>query len=189
MKLFSCHEYFNVSLPNSEALPDVRQDFCNSIAYSTFLGKRFMQNFKSRSGFPYPLRLSDIILFPFFCIPFVCCDFLRILLHLSLRITTHNKIMEKELRAEITPKSVPDIFRHIFKLPYLTVTCELHLQHLSLCIVPCGSDHRISQYVPSHCLLFSLSVSAFVIPDRNVLYYNAFSYIFSLKEFPLYTFT
>ena len=97
--------------------------------------------------------------------------------------------MEKELRAEITPKSVPDIFRHIFKLPYLTVTCELHLQHLSLCIVPCGSDHRISQYVPSHCLLFSLSVSAFVIPDRNVLYYNAFSYIFSLKEFPLYTFT
>ena len=54
---------------------------------------------------------------------------------------------------------------------------------------PCGSDHRISQYVPSHCLLFSLSVSAFVIPDRNVLNYNAFSYIFSLKEFPLYTFT
>ena len=93
--------------------------------------------------------------------------------------------MEKELRAEITPKSVPDIFRHIFKLLYLTVTCELHLQHLSLCIIPCGSDLRISQYVPSHCLLFSLSVSAFVIPDRNVLYYNAFIYISFLKEFPL----
>ena len=40
--------------------------------------------------------------------------------------------MEKELRAEITPKSVPDIFRHIFKLPYLTVTCELDLQYLLL---------------------------------------------------------
>ena len=38
-------------------------------------------------------------------------------------------------------------------------------------------------------MAMSLSVSAFVIPDRNVLYYNAFSYIFSLKEFPLYTFT
>lgn len=86
-------------------------------------------------------------------------------------------------------KPIPYLLRYIIELADLTVTCELHLQHLSLCIVPCGSDHRISQYVPSHCLLFSLSVSAFVIPDRNVLYYNAFSYIFSLKEFPLYTFT
>lgn len=89
----------------------------------------------------------------------------------------------------MAPKPIPYLLRYIIELADLTVTCELHLQHLSLCIVPCGSDHRISQYVPSHCLLFSLSVSAFVIPDRNVLYYNAFSYIFSLKEFPLYTFT
>lgn len=85
----------------------------------------------------------------------------------------------------MAPKPIPYLLRYIIELADLTVTCELHLQHLSLCIVPCGSDHRISQYVPSHCLLFSLSVSAFVIPDRNVLYYNAFSYIFFLKEFPL----
>ena len=101
----------------------------------------------------------------------------------------HNEMLEKERRKVMAPKPIPYLLRYIIELADLTVTCELHLQHLSLCIVPCGSDHRISQYVPSHCLLFSLSVSAFVIPDRNVLYYNAFSYIFSLKEFPLYTFT
>ncbi len=98
-------------------------------------------------------------------------------------------MLEKERRKVMASKPIPYLLRYIIELADLTVTCELHLQHLSLCIVPCGSDHRISQYVPSHCLLFSLSVSAFVIPDRNVLYYNAFSYIFSLKEFPLYTFT
>lgn len=96
----------------------------------------------------------------------------------------HNEMLEKERRKVMAPKPIPYLLRYIIELADLTVTCELHLQHLSLCIVPCGSDHRISQYVPSHCLLFSLSVSAFVIPDRNVLYYNAFSYIFSLKEFP-----
>ena len=85
----------------------------------------------------------------------------------------------------MAPKPIPYLLRYIIELADLTVTCELHLQHLSLCIVSCGSDLRISQYVPSHCLLFSLSVSAFVIPDRNVLYYNAFIYIFFLKEFPL----
>ena len=101
-----------------------------------------------------------------------------------------DKVKEpKERRKVMASKPIPYLLRYIIELADLTVTCELHLQHLSLCIVPCGSDHRISQYVPSHCLLFSLSVSAFVIPDRNVLYYNAFSYIFSLKEFPLYTFT
>lgn len=85
----------------------------------------------------------------------------------------------------MAPKPIPYLLRYIIELADLTVTCELHLQHLSLCIIPCGSDLRISQYVPSHCLLFSLSVSAFVIPDRNVLYYNAFIYISFLKEFPL----
>lgn len=97
----------------------------------------------------------------------------------------HNEMLEKECRKVMAPKPIPYLLRYIIELADLTVTCELHLQHLSLCIVPCGSDLRISQYVPSHCLLFSLSVSAFVIPDRNVLYYNAFIYIFFLKEFPL----
>ena len=97
----------------------------------------------------------------------------------------HNEMLEKECRKVMAPKPIPYLLRYIIELADLTVTCELHLQHLSLCIIPCGSDLRISQYVPSHCLLFSLSVSAFVIPDRNVLYYNAFIYISFLKEFPL----
>ena len=109
-----------------------------------------MQNFKSRIGSPCPLRLSDIILFPFFVFPSYAAIFLRILLHFSLRITPHNKIMEKKLREEITPKPVPDIFRHIVKLPYLTVTCELDLKHLLLRIVACRLYHRITPLYPSH---------------------------------------
>ena len=58
--------------------------------------------------------------------------------------------MEKKLREEITPKPVPDIFRHIVKLPYLTVTCELDLQHLLLRIVACRLYHRITPLYPSH---------------------------------------
>ena len=81
----------------------------------------------------------------------------------------HNEMMEKELRKVMATKPIPYLLRYISELTDLPVTCELDLQYLSLRVVPRGFDHRISQYIPSHYLLFSLSVSAFVIPDRNVL--------------------
>ena len=145
-------------------------------------------NAGSRRRYCYLCGFLRYNFIPLFVFP-VCLGSLPNFLHSSFRIMSHNEIMEKEFRKMVTPKAIPDILRYIIKLPDLSVVCKFDFQHLLLGIVPGRLDHGICPHVPSHCLLFSLSVSAFVIPDRNVLYYNAFSYIFSLKEFPLYTFT
>lgn len=95
---FFCHESVNVSLPISKISASIRQDFCNSIAYSTFwerdLCKMLFCNAGSRRRYCYLCGFLRYNFIPLFVFP-VCLGSLPNFLHSSFRIMSHNEIMEK----------------------------------------------------------------------------------------------
>ncbi len=144
-------------------------------------------NAGSRRRYCYLCGFLRYNFIPLFVFP-VCLGSLPYFLHSSFRIMSHNEIMEKEFRKMVTPK------RYHISSGTLS-NCQIcPLFANSISNICCWASYPADLIMGFAHIIRFIFCSRFLIllvsPLTEMSFsYKAFSYIFFLKEFPLYTFT